>query len=1401
MSNVGMISMKMSASWEAEKSSSNAIPRLCSLSLVQIILDRPIEPECPNTGFYVVVRMRGTARRVLRSPEITLICPRASQPQNGVANFHSNNVQHNPTEIGCGDSTGQGGCSLSLNTPGSLVGGGVSVLIDFTCNIQYSHFLTRDSNTLQILLQRRKKYKSKAVNLGYKTLAYCNVSLAQVLQRRIENRFLDLYTDPKCSTHPIGRIEVLYLSSLPIEKDLLNGKRKVVDEDEDYPIPDVYSEQEDSDHVEESDDDQIAECEIVGHSRQKKLVKAMSVGQKQIKQKLIGLLKKLKISDPNEVDLDVATTSKLWDEIDRIATASDIEEDSDAESYNLVSIQSTPRPTLRPFFATAGSSDDTLSADAGAKLLKRLQRELLAQSETDTSPDTVHLRSMLASVGKSVSFQNPFGKSSGKSDLLPLERFSALPGSPTTTFTGSGPLHSTDSSLLQRGGGHMMSLAGGRFAKRFAHIRRRSNSKHIFGMHRPNKSNYNQESETVNQRVENITMESESSDDHSPTDGGLDPSCLSLSRGQDTVFDYSALHNSSGDFSQAINPTLCSTPETNRSYILGDRGISDGNIAYDEKKIHEKTPTNCNTDFSTSENKSFEASANSFGTSTEMNPSSLEKLASVTFIVGSFEKSGKIVFSLLSELNLRLFNVNSLIEMRTIFTRLANEAQSYTRRISDGDYIKICILGGNLLINLVLRAYVDQLSCRSTELITAFRFFIIPIDGLTRFIHHSSALQHQRSRNNLMKTNQISEVGSQQRQQHTMDTSSNTGCNQSNLNDSDSDRTSLPSIHGSNYFNNLFTFHLCQIDPIYGSLFSELCNESASVNVNSTMNDLDLLVLRSELVNRIVKYLTNGRNVHPFPIGSCLLGSSKNTSTNVNKMQKSLTTDCTNAMSNLSSTNINIANQSGQGITDQNASYSDGISCSGNNNIQNEEMVIPFILNVRLGNCSTLNYPGLLTTVPTQTKSQHQQQTSRSFTTDPSSNSFNTSTVVTNTSTADFDFKTPSDPEQSYTKRNISPESVSHNATIAPRIRRNFSLSFRSHKTLLKRKSSWRNGSFRTNNNRNSASSSITTTATTRLSDILPGSHSSTQRSGQSPIFGSDRRLWDIQIEYWSIPSQTTTISSNSQITSMSSSFSSANSVSNNINTNSALSCPTSPPSTTSDPVSPPRRSTIKTISPGLVVTIDSSSNTTGPMLSSPHRNGDIFNYGMESHSNSLVCSPIRHVQINLSQTHTQHLALGLWTKEKKQKIMLIGRKGKELNCRYELITGIQRLLCTGRCCNLHNTSSTNNTERSKDTESSHHHSSSAGLISDSNVLCSPDYKTSSTISALGLALTGGNASNCGFSGLTVNNNHMMRVWIDGVEWTDLKFFQITPVWRTHVKCFPVVLLNPNQADTATLVK
>ncbi|CAH8834004.1 unnamed protein product [Trichobilharzia szidati] len=1451
--------MKMSASWEAEKSSSNAIPRLCSLSLVQIILDRPIEPECANTGFYVVVRMRGTARRVLRSPEITLICSKAPQPQVVSTNAHSNNLSTNPNEVSYSESTGQPCTNSSLNASMPSGGGGGSVLIDFTCNIQYSHLLTRDSNTLQILLQRRKKYKSKAMNLGYKTLAYCNVNLAQVLQRRIENRFLDLYTDPKCSTLPVGRIEVLYLSSSPIEKDLLNGKRKVVDEDEDYPLPDVYSEQDDSDHGEESDEDQMAECEIVGHSRQKKLVKAMSVGQKQIKQKLIGLLKKLKIGDPNEVDLDVAATSKLWDEIDRMATVSDIEEDSDAESINLVSIQSTPRPTLRPFFATAGSSDDTLSADAGAKLLKRLQRELLAQSETDTSPDTIQLRSMLASVGKSVNLQKPFGKSVDKSaGLFHLDHSSPQlqppSSSSTITYTDTAPLQSNDSSRIQRGGGsgHGMSLAGGRFAKRFAHIRRRSNTnsstKQIFGVSRSSKPSYIHNSEATVQEMSNIPLESESSDDHSPTDAGLELSSL---RGQNSVFEHIGLHDS--DLSEVLS-AVCSTPDASRTHCSRDRGVSDGNLNFsiDENRVQEKLLTNSISDFTNGGIKYSEAYSHCADInrlkqiSTEPNISDIEKLANVTFIVSGHEKSGKLIHDLLSELNLRLISVNSFSEMRTVFTRLANESsQSHTRRIlEDGDCIKVCILGGNQLINLVLRAYVDQLSCRSTELATSFRFFIIPIDGVNKLLHATLSSSSLSSTSpyydqiNSMKNGVQRNSSFGGGQQNINDSPSN----QLNLNDSNSGRTSLPSIQTTNYFNNLFAYHLCQIDPIYGKLFKELCDESGSIdhsdhntNVSNLTNKEYLSVIRLELLNRIIRYVIGSRNMHTFPIGACLLGSSKhtntnnsNTSTSGSKIQKSLTTDCstTTTSGNTSSTNSNITNQLSHGVLDQGASHSEGTSCLAKGSsvadapTHSEEMVIPFILNVRLGNCSALAYPGLSVSLPMHPKTQQQQQQlGKSLTGDNSASSQSpNSTTVANISATELDSKTPSDPEQSHTKRNISPESTSHGTFTSPRIRRNFSLSFRSSKKLRKRKSSWTDGANSSNttiiNNNNSNNGS------TNISNVLlHGSHSSTQRCGQSPVFGSDQRLWDIQVEYWSIPSHTTTTTTTS---------SNSSTQSNQVNTvsgsasNTIVPCPISPPSTTSDTVSPPRRSTLKTVSPGLVVTIDSSISAASH-TASPLRSGDIFGVGTEPNSSSVVHSPLRHTPFNLSQTHSQHLVLGLWTKEKKQKIMLIGRKGKGFSCRYELINGIQRLLCTGRGCNFHSTSlSTTSTtgggggaigtERTKDTESSQRNASSifsSSVDSSNTPPSSVEGKASSSISALGLALTGGGGGGGGGSGGGGSNsgfgintaNTLMRVSIDGVEWTNLKFFQITPVWRTHVKFFPVALLNTPiiGGDTATV--
>lgn len=48
-------------------------------------------------------------------------------------------------------------------------------------NLQYPHFLKRDANKLQIMLQRRKRYKNRTI-LGYKTLALGLINMAEVSQ-------------------------------------------------------------------------------------------------------------------------------------------------------------------------------------------------------------------------------------------------------------------------------------------------------------------------------------------------------------------------------------------------------------------------------------------------------------------------------------------------------------------------------------------------------------------------------------------------------------------------------------------------------------------------------------------------------------------------------------------------------------------------------------------------------------------------------------------------------------------------------------------------------------------------------------------------------------------------------------------------------------------------------------------------------------------------------------------------------------------------------------------------------------------------------------------------------------------------------------------------------------------
>ncbi len=60
-------------------------------------------------------------------------------------------------------------------------------------------------------------------------------------------------------------------------------------------------------------------------------------------------------------DIDTCTRSHLWDEIDKMEAVSDVDEDSDIDGTDSVSMRSLPRPTIRPFFGPNGSSEETLS--------------------------------------------------------------------------------------------------------------------------------------------------------------------------------------------------------------------------------------------------------------------------------------------------------------------------------------------------------------------------------------------------------------------------------------------------------------------------------------------------------------------------------------------------------------------------------------------------------------------------------------------------------------------------------------------------------------------------------------------------------------------------------------------------------------------------------------------------------------------------------------------------------------------------------------------------------------------------------------------------------------------------------------------------------------------------------
>ncbi|RXN17884.1 phosphofurin acidic cluster sorting 2-like isoform X2 [Labeo rohita] len=251
-----------------------------------------------------------------------------------------------------------------------------SVLI--AVKIQYPHFLKRDANRLQIMLQRRKRYKNRTI-LGYKTLAVGVINMAEVLQHPTDGgQILGLHSNMKDAPARVAEICVFSLSSQPIDHEYGSGqtgaKTKASDRSPDM---DNYSEDDDDSYSSEqegSDDaghaqDLYDEDDDIRKPKKprRKMIRSVSMTrQPNFKQKFVALLKRFKVTD-EVLDSDpVDQTQEVEEDLDLLYDSLEVfnQSDSGPELEDNESVLSTPKPKLKPFFE--GMSHSSSQTEIGS---------------------------------------------------------------------------------------------------------------------------------------------------------------------------------------------------------------------------------------------------------------------------------------------------------------------------------------------------------------------------------------------------------------------------------------------------------------------------------------------------------------------------------------------------------------------------------------------------------------------------------------------------------------------------------------------------------------------------------------------------------------------------------------------------------------------------------------------------------------------------------------------------------------------------------------------------------------------------------------------------------------------------------------------------------------------------
>ncbi|XP_043408486.1 phosphofurin acidic cluster sorting protein 2 isoform X7 [Chelonia mydas] len=403
------VPMNLFATWEIDGSSPSCVPRLCTLTLKKLVVLKELDKELISV--VIAVKMQGS-KRILRSHEIVL-------PPSG----------HVETELA------------------------------LTFSLQYPHFLKREGNKLQIMLQRRKRYKNRTI-LGYKTLAVGSINMAEVMQHPTEGgQVLSLFSNIKEATAKVAEIWIFSLSSQPIDHEdstmQPSQKMKSTDNYSEEEYESFSSEQEASDDAVQGQDLDDDEYELGKPKKQRRsIVRTTSITRQQnFKQKVVALLRRFKVSDEVlDSEQDPAEhVPEVEEDLDLLYDTLDIDNPSDSgpEMEDDDSVLSTPKPKLKPYFE--GLSHSSSQTEIGSIHSIRSQREPSSPVEVPEKTKSLGSKHPGDSISDTMSYE-PSQQDSQEAELSTLDVFiEKLPPSGKITKTESLIIPSTRTEGKQTG--------------------------------------------------------------------------------------------------------------------------------------------------------------------------------------------------------------------------------------------------------------------------------------------------------------------------------------------------------------------------------------------------------------------------------------------------------------------------------------------------------------------------------------------------------------------------------------------------------------------------------------------------------------------------------------------------------------------------------------------------------------------------------------------------------------------------------------------------------------------------------------------------------------------------------------------------------------------------------------